>query len=81
VRRIVMARLPAAGHVNPSVPLVGELVRRDIEVTYYTDEEFRAVVGTRSKCRMPPIRTPQPTVRGPITAAGRPREGCRRATL
>lgn len=39
-----MVGMPAAGHVNPTVPLVRELVRRDIDVTYYTDEAFAAVV-------------------------------------
>lgn len=44
MRRIVLTGTPAAGHVNPSLPLVRELVRRDVEVTYYTDADFRAVV-------------------------------------
>jgi hypothetical protein len=44
VQRIVMAGMPAAGHVHPSTALVRELVRRDIAVTYYTDEDFRAAV-------------------------------------
>ncbi|AQU85149.1 hypothetical protein B2G49_09235 [Halomonas sp. 'Soap Lake  len=39
-----MTAMPAAGHVNPSVPLVRELVRRGIDVTVYVTEEFRAVV-------------------------------------
>ncbi|WP_249978546.1 macrolide family glycosyltransferase [Vreelandella olivaria] len=42
--RIIMIAIPAAGHVNPSVPLVRELVRRGINVTFYVTEEFRAVV-------------------------------------
>ena len=42
--RIVMTAMPAAGHVNPSVPLVRELVRRGIDITFYGTEEFRAVV-------------------------------------
>jgi MGT family glycosyltransferase len=42
--RIVMTGMPAAGHVNPSLPLVRELVRRDVRVTYYTGEPFREVV-------------------------------------
>ena len=36
-----MAGMPAAGHVNPSVGLVRELVRQHIEVTYYSTDEFR----------------------------------------
>ena len=42
--RIVVTGLPAAGHVNPSLPLVGELTRRGTEVRYYADEGFRAAV-------------------------------------
>ncbi|SHG21048.1 macrolide family glycosyltransferase [Streptoalloteichus hindustanus] len=42
--RIVVAGMPAAGHVNPSVPIVRALVERGIEVTYYSDEEFRGAV-------------------------------------
>src|SRR5688500_10623940 len=42
--RIVMAGMPAAGHVNPSLPLVRELVRRGVQVTYYTGAEFRESV-------------------------------------
>jgi MGT family glycosyltransferase len=44
MNRIVMAGMPAAGHVNPSLPLVRELVRRDIRVTYYSTEQFRDVI-------------------------------------
>jgi MGT family glycosyltransferase len=39
--RIVVAGMPAAGHVNPSVPLVRELVRQNVDVTYYATDEFR----------------------------------------
>lgn len=42
--RIVVAGMPAAGHVNPSLPIVRELARRGFEVTYYTSGEFRAPV-------------------------------------
>jgi MGT family glycosyltransferase len=36
--------MPAFGHVNPSLPLVRELVRRGERVVYYNDAEFRSVV-------------------------------------
>lgn len=36
-----MVGMPAAGHVNPSLPLVRELVRRGDQVTYYSGAEFR----------------------------------------
>ncbi|MEJ3655551.1 macrolide family glycosyltransferase [Actinomycetes bacterium KLBMP 9759] len=42
--RIVMAGMPAAGHLNPSLPLVSELVRRGDAVTYYSAAEFREPV-------------------------------------
>ncbi|MFE0019447.1 macrolide family glycosyltransferase [Amycolatopsis sp. NPDC059021] len=42
--RVVMAGMPAWGHVNPSLPIMRELTRRGVEVTYYTGEEFRAPV-------------------------------------
>jgi UDP:flavonoid glycosyltransferase YjiC (YdhE family) len=33
--------IPAHGHMNPSLPLVQELVQRGEEITYFTGEEFR----------------------------------------
>ena len=40
-KRIVVVGMPAAGHVNPSLPVVRELARRGMRVTYYTSDEFR----------------------------------------
>ena len=42
--RIVMTAMPAAGHVNPSAPLIGELLDRGVDVTVYATEEFRPLV-------------------------------------
>jgi MGT family glycosyltransferase len=42
--RIVMTGMPAAGHVNPSLPLVHELVHQGIQVTYYSTEQFRGAI-------------------------------------
>lgn len=39
--RIVLAGMPAAGHINPSLGLVRELVRQNVRVTYYATEDFR----------------------------------------
>ncbi|RKT54644.1 hypothetical protein C8E97_3291 [Saccharothrix australiensis] len=39
-----MAGMPAPGHVNPSLPLVRELVARGTSVAYYASEEFRTAV-------------------------------------
>jgi MGT family glycosyltransferase len=38
---IVFAEMPAYGHVNPSLPVVRELVRRGEQVIYYNTKEFR----------------------------------------
>jgi MGT family glycosyltransferase len=53
-----MVGTPAVGHVNPSLALVRELVRRNIQVTYYTDEDFRAAVeGTGARWHPYPPNT------------------------
>jgi MGT family glycosyltransferase len=36
--------VPAHGHVNPSLPLVAELVRRGHQITYFLTESYRAKV-------------------------------------
>lgn len=36
--------VPAHGHINPSLPLVEELVRRGHQITYFVTEHFRAKV-------------------------------------
>ncbi|GAA4535925.1 glycosyltransferase [Amycolatopsis samaneae] len=40
----MLAGMPAWGHVNPSLPIVRELTRCGVEVTYYTGPEFREPV-------------------------------------
>ncbi|GAA0510197.1 hypothetical protein A8924_4857 [Saccharopolyspora erythraea NRRL 2338] len=42
--RIAVVGMPAAGHVNPSLPIVRELTSRGVEVAYYTSDEFRSAV-------------------------------------
>jgi MGT family glycosyltransferase len=39
--KIIVMNLPAHGHVNPTLPVVKELVERGHEVIYYNTEEFR----------------------------------------
>jgi len=42
--KYVFLNVPARGHVNPTLAVAQELVRRGQEVSYYLTEEFRAVV-------------------------------------
>ncbi|GAA0932338.1 macrolide family glycosyltransferase [Pseudonocardia zijingensis] len=59
---VVMTGMPAAGHVNPSLPFVRELVRRGVCVTYYCADAFGdAIAQTGAEFR------PYPA--GSITAA------------
>ena len=37
--------VPAHGHINPSLPLVAELVQRGHEVTYFATESYRQRVA------------------------------------
>jgi MGT family glycosyltransferase len=39
--KIVFIEMPAYGHVNPTLPIVQELVRRGEQVIYYDTEEFQ----------------------------------------
>jgi MGT family glycosyltransferase len=43
-KHIAFVSMPAFGHVNPSLPLVEELVRRGYRVTYATGERFLPIV-------------------------------------
>jgi MGT family glycosyltransferase len=42
--KVVMLGHPAPGHINPTLPIVAELVQRGEDVTYYATEPFRAKV-------------------------------------
>ena len=42
--RIVYFSLPAHGHINPTLPVIRELVRRELQVVYYSTEQFRHVI-------------------------------------
>ena len=39
--KVVFFNIPAYGHINPTLPVVQELVRRGATVIYYALEEFR----------------------------------------
>lgn len=41
--KIIFLNIPAYGHVNPTLPVVQELVRRGEQVIYYNTDEFRAL--------------------------------------
>ncbi|MGH3855281.1 MAG: macrolide family glycosyltransferase [Pseudonocardiaceae bacterium] len=43
-RHVLITSVPAHGHVNPTVAMVRELVRRGHRVTYATQERFRTVL-------------------------------------
>ncbi len=42
--KVIVFNVPASGHVNPSLPVVAELVRRGENVIYYLTEGYRAKV-------------------------------------
>jgi len=42
--RIVVLSVPAYGHLNPVLPIVAELVRRDHDVTVYDEPPFEPVI-------------------------------------
>ncbi len=41
---IAVVSLGAFGHVNPTLSVVTELVKRGVRITYFTTEEFRAII-------------------------------------
>lgn len=42
--KAIFFNIPANGHVNPSLPLAAELVRRGEQIIYYNTEGFRRVI-------------------------------------
>lgn len=42
--KIIFLNSPASGHVNPTLPIVQELVKRGEQVLYYNTEDFRAPI-------------------------------------
>ena len=39
--KVMFFNVPGYGHINPTLPLVEELVNRGEEVIYYSTEKFR----------------------------------------
>jgi UDP:flavonoid glycosyltransferase YjiC (YdhE family) len=55
--KIVFIEMPASGHVNPTLPVVQELVRRGEHVTYYATEEFQSQIEQTGATFQPyPVR-------------------------
>ena len=63
--KILVFNIPAYGHVNPTLPVVGELIARGEQVIYYLTEEFepqlrhtgasfRRIDGIQHRFRVPP---------------------------
>jgi MGT family glycosyltransferase len=52
-KHIALVNTPAFGHVNPTLPLVRELVRRGHRVTYVITEAFREAVASAGAEVMP----------------------------
>ncbi|MCB5290595.1 macrolide family glycosyltransferase [Arthrobacter sp. SO3] len=70
--------LPAAGHVNPTLPVVAELVRRGHRVTYATSAEYAAAVefaGAAFFESGEDLASQFPRVGSPPDGAGSPRTG------
>ncbi len=42
--KIIVFNIPTSGHIDPSLPLVAELVRRGAQATYYLTPGYRAAV-------------------------------------
>ena len=41
---ILFFNQPEQGHINPTLPLVAELIRRRDQVTYYSLEDFKPAI-------------------------------------
>ncbi|GHO79184.1 hypothetical protein KSD_69550 [Ktedonobacter sp. SOSP1-85] len=44
MKKYIFLNVPATGHVNPTLPIVQELVQCGEQVIYYLTEEFRAII-------------------------------------
>ncbi len=73
--------VPAHGHVNPSLPLVAELVRRGHRVTYFLTEGFRADVEAAGAVLQPYATVRDDYFAGPGLDGSRPQKAaCRLIT-
>jgi UDP:flavonoid glycosyltransferase YjiC (YdhE family) len=58
MNRVLIATMPAAGHVGPLLPLARELVRRGHEVSWYTGAEYREKVEAAGAAFFPHVHAP-----------------------
>ena len=56
--RILLAAMPADGHVGPLIPLVRELAARGHEVTWYTGKAYQQKVEAASARFLPHVHAP-----------------------
>jgi MGT family glycosyltransferase len=68
VARILFFNMPASGHVNPSLPVVRELVRRGHQISYYCTDDFRAPIE-KTGVDYRPYPSPGPSVQRLVDAA------------
>jgi MGT family glycosyltransferase len=58
MNRVLIATMPAAGHVGPLVPLVRELARRGHDVSWYTGDAYREKVEAAGAVFHPHVHAP-----------------------
>ena len=56
--RILMVNVPYAGHVNPTLPLTKELVKRGHQVAYVNSEEFHSKIEATGAAFFPYVDFP-----------------------
>src|SRR5919198_5012024 len=59
MNRVLIATMPAAGHVGPLLPLARELVRRGHVVAWYTGAEYRDKVEAAGAVFFPHVHAPE----------------------
>lgn len=70
--------VPAHGHVNPSLPLVAELVRRGHDITYFVSEGFRAQIEATGATWQPYTSVRDDYFAGPGLDGSRPQKAALR---
>lgn len=53
---VALITVRATGHVLPTLPVVAELVRRGVRVTYFTSANFEKII-TLTGARFSPVAT------------------------